>query len=280
MNHSVMLAVLLLGLSVIVLCSCGIMNIVPANSTERCETEPCYTADQCAMEIMIFYNHFNYYSDLTLYFLQGEHFFSRGLIIRSVDNVKMMGSSSTKVRFQNRGLWVDTAQSLVIENLILIFSEIMPHSFYQLFINEIVDIKVENLTVVMGDSSLDMESDIKVTFNCSNIRLKWCVFPRTKFFNILTSNGVTIVECSFNSTTNFHRSDKLSDKENSSYLMIFDSVFASSKVQSLGIGNNSLVSVNKSSFINYIVSVHFTYNMNIFARFPLPSQQKSKRAQV
>ena len=211
MNRSVMLAVFLLGVSVIVLCSCEIINIVPADSTERCEAEPCYIADQCAMAIE---NH--NFSDLTLYFLQGEHFFSRGLVIDSIDNVKMMGSSLTEVRFQNSGLVVHAAQNLVIKNLILMFSEIMPYYFKRIVIEKIDDVKVENLTVVMVENSLDKKSDLNITFNCGSILLKRCVFSKINIFNILTSNGVTIVGCSFNS-----------------------------------IGDYRLVSVNESSLTNY-----------------------------
>ena len=87
MIPSIQLAVLVL--SVVVTSSCETFYIVPVNSTERCEAEPCLTLDQFAGEITN-----QNFSNLTLYFLPGQHFLNQHLNISNIENLNVIGYSS------------------------------------------------------------------------------------------------------------------------------------------------------------------------------------------
>ena len=104
------LTVLLTGLvlSVAVISSCEPFYIVPVNSTERCETEPCLTLDQLAGEVAN-----KSFSDLTLYFFPGNHFVNQNLNISNVETINVIGSSSDTI------VWFQGPNNLTMKLIIL-----------------------------------------------------------------------------------------------------------------------------------------------------------------
>ena len=90
MASSIQLAVLIL--SVVVTCSCETFYIVPVNSTERCEAEPCLTLDQLDGEITN-----QNFSNLTLYFLPGKHKSQCCISFSKIKNIRMISLDSTAI---------------------------------------------------------------------------------------------------------------------------------------------------------------------------------------
>ena len=86
MDHFVWLAVL--AVSVAIKSSCETVHIVPINSSETCEVEPCFTLDQFAREAVN--QNFN---NLTLYFTDGKHSLKENLSISYAEHLKLAGRS-------------------------------------------------------------------------------------------------------------------------------------------------------------------------------------------
>ena len=164
MSYSVELAVLVL--SVVVTSSCEIFYIVPFNSTERCEAEPCLTLDQLASEITN-----RNFSNLTLYFLPGQHFFNQHFynIISNIENLNVIGySSCTTVSLQ--GSKRSARGEIVIKN----------------------NFVIENMTFFV--TSNDSHGKVNIS-DCSNLLLVNCTFKAVEL--LVKSNSTTMVDCTF-----------------------------------------------------------------------------------
>ena len=157
MGHFLVTTALLM--TVLATCSCTTFYIVPVNSTERCEAEPCLTLDQLAGGIMN-----RYYNNLTvnLCFLPGEHILNRYFNIESVDSVRMIGSHSA---------------ALLLRNMLELY-----------WIRELM---VTNLTFV---SSTDNEQEWRINiFQSGNVLFNKCVFWKVMLW--VSSNSTTVTKC-------------------------------------------------------------------------------------
>ena len=108
-----MILLSVLVLSVVVMCNCEMFHIVPVNSTERCEEEPCLTLGMFAKEIAS-----QNFSNLTLYFTPGKHGLDQNLKLTNVKNVKIIGHLlGSWISLVKNNLTIFKVQSIVITNI-------------------------------------------------------------------------------------------------------------------------------------------------------------------
>ena len=159
--------VLALLVASVVYCSCETFHIVPVDSTERCETEPCLTLDQLAAGELSDHN----FSDLTLYFLPGKHILNRQLDIDCFTNkFTMVGYDIRKPE-----IWLQENKLIIPRN--------------------VQDIEIENL-IFFSDSELESTGYVDIRPN-GNVLIKRSAFQETQII-ILYSINTTLSEITLN----------------------------------------------------------------------------------
>ena len=182
MSHPLRLAVLVL--SVVVRCNCETFHVVPVNSTERYEVEPCYTLDQIANEIMT-----TKIDDLTLNFLPGKHYLYQQLGIYNVKNVKLIGSSlGSEIQFQQNSMTMKV-QDLVLESLTFVSS-----NYTDLPGKVQID---HNNKLVMRKCTLKQTVVIVTTENMTTTECTFANYYTTQSVIEVYSNYVQIKDCKF-----------------------------------------------------------------------------------
>ena len=162
MIPSIQLAVLVL--SVVVTSSCETFYVVPVNSTKRCEAEPCLTLDQLDGETA---NH--NFSNLTLYFLPGQHFLNQHLYISNIENLNVTGYSSDTT------VWLQGSKEIAKVEIVIK--------------NNVV---IENMTFFVTSKYWSGKVNIS---DCSNLLLVNCTFKAVEL--LVKSNSTTMVDCTF-----------------------------------------------------------------------------------
>ena len=137
-----------LVLSVVAMCSCETFHIVPVNSTERCEEEPCLTLGTFAKEIVS-----QNFSNLTLYFTPGKHRLDQNLKFISIKNVKIIGHLlGSWISLVKNNLTIFKVQSTVITNIKFNGS---PGNVY---ISQCKNLLLVKCTVFMVDLTLTLDN--------------------------------------------------------------------------------------------------------------------------
>ena len=161
-----------LVLSVVVTCSCEKVYIIPDNSVEDCEVEPCYTVNQLANKIKN-----QSLNDLTLYFLPGKHFLDKQLEINSIKFVKMIGYS------MESEIWLPYYQRTLSGKL--------------LNISNTQELIIQNLTFV--SSYIDRPGVIEITGSVTVLLVK-CIFWQSRIHVHIHSYNITMSQCTVNNT--------------------------------------------------------------------------------
>ena len=161
MGHFVWLV--LLVLSVATKCICERFHIVPINSTETCEVQPCLTLDQFARE-----EENQHFSNLTLLFTNGKHTLNQQLSISYTEHLKLVGTSL------NSELWFQENRNILL-------------------ISNIHFLDVLNMTLI-SSSSQGENKQIQIK-KCGNFFLIGCNIQRV-IFQVYTINK-TISDCTF-----------------------------------------------------------------------------------
>ena len=163
----------MLLLSLVVKCSCEILYIVPATSTQRCGAEICNTLDQIT-DIIANQN----FSNLTLYFLPGQHYLSNDITINHIETVKVIGSSlHTEIWLQQNSLTIDSVKYVTIENLTIASS--YSEWFGKVQISQSEDLVTKRCTF----------RKIRIPMSSRNATITECVFDNTRFFFNCTCVG-------------------------------------------------------------------------------------------
>ena len=118
MNHLTCRAMLVLSMlaHVFVTGCCETIYVVPLNTTAQCESNFCYTLDQLTNSQVMNQS----FSDLTLYFLSGEHLLSQQLNIGSIAKIKIFSDGNSVVRLQGSLLKISDIRDLEIKGLIFL----------------------------------------------------------------------------------------------------------------------------------------------------------------
>ena len=161
MGHFVWLV--LLVLSVATKCICETFHIVPINSTETCEVQPCLTLDQFTRE-----EENQRFSNLTLFFTNGKHTLNQQLSISYIEHLKLVGTSL------NSELWLQENRNILL-------------------ISNIHFLDVLNMTLI-SSSSQGENKQIQIK-KCGNFFLIGCNIQRV-IFQVYTIN-TTISDCTF-----------------------------------------------------------------------------------
>ena len=211
MDYCTMLAaVVLLGIAT--LCSSETFHIVPVNSTEQCEVELCLTLRQVTSEIMN-----QKFINLTLFFLPGEHFLEKKLVIRQVRYLNLLGCSLNSTVWAQEHILISEVQELVVKGLRLLSgNNITKHGYILVDQNE-------------------------------NLLLKNNTFWMIEIL-VLSSIKTTIIGCTFNNMSSFKENYSIEIQILTNYLYIADCVFAGLVSSSFDV--RDMVHINDSIFIN------------------------------
>ena len=197
----------MLLLSLVAICSCEIFYIVPVNSAQRCEEETCLTIDQLG-EVM-----HQSFSNLTLYFLPGQHYLaSRHIVINYVKNVTITGSlSNTEVWLQQSTFTAAGIKHLAIENLTFASSYTEQH----------------------GSVEISKSEELLIT-GC-----KFRVIGMS-----MSSYNATITRCTFENNLSFHYDAVPLGNTSNNYLHIINSNFIDNAVSATVKVKGSQVKIN------------------------------------
>ena len=265
-----------LVLSVVVMCSCETFHIVPVNSIEKCEEEPCLNIDQLAIKLMK-----HNFSNLNLYFTPGRHYLNHYLSIINTETLAMNCSLHyyATVWLQGTNFSVIRVKAFAAVNIKFTsskgFSSIGISVLANIYLSECIFEDVKLLLSSTGAIILDSVFEGGFTEISTNFLLtNTCKFNGTNI-DILPQDTKVLFRAYINDTT-FCGGEGFSIEQDSKDINIANCVFKENYQKGIHIWNATKIIIFNTNFMdhvsggyliilrsNYLVITNSTFTGNI-----------------